>query len=201
MTSSRFVTPNDQIEIHLPDDRTLRGPRGATAESLLDPMVAGLPAPLVGVVVNGTLPELTHPIAMEARICPVTMADADGARIYRRSLTFLLEAAFVRLFPQSYLFIEHSLASGGYLCEVRGREPLTAGELQDLAAEMRRLVEQNLPIRGSEAAVSEAIAFFESNYDIEKARLMRHRSKPTVTLYRLGERVDYHHGFMVPSTG
>jgi uridine kinase len=201
MTPSQFVSPSDQIELHLPDGRTLRGPRGASAEDLLQPAAGELPAPLMGVVVNGDLQELTHPVGMEARIVPLTMADADGARIYRRSLTFLLEAAFVRLFPQSYLFIEHSLASGGYLCEVRGREPLTAGELQDLTAEMRRLVEQNLPIRGREAAVSEAIAFFESNYDIEKARLMRHRSKPTVTLYRLGERVDYHHGFMVPSTG
>src|SRR5208283_1447937 len=127
---------------------------------------------------------------MEARIIPVTMADADGARLYRRSLTFLLEAAFVRLFPRSLLLIEHSLASGGYLCEVRGREPLTTGELQNLAAEMRRLVEQNLPICGREAAVSEAIAFFESNHDVEKARSMRHRRQPTVTLYRLGARDD-----------
>ena len=201
MTSSEFATPSEQIEIHLPDGRTLRGPRGATAESLLQPIVAGLPAPLMGVVVNGDLQELTCPVDMEARIIPVTMADADGARLYRRSLTFLLEAAFVRLFPRSLLLIEHSLASGGYLCEVRGREPLTTGELQNLAAEMRRLVEQNLPICGREAAVSEAIAFFESNHDVEKARLMRHRRQPTVTLYRLGERVDYHHGFMVPSTG
>ncbi|HZL46468.1 MAG TPA: nucleoside kinase [Opitutaceae bacterium] len=201
MTSSRFVTPDDQIEIHLPDGRTLRGPRGATAESLLDPMVAGLPAPLVGVVVNGNLQELTHPIAMEARICPVTMADADGARIYRRSLTFLLEAAFARLFPQAFLFINHSLASGGYFCGAGGRNPLTPGELKDLATEMRRLAEQNLPISGREATVPEAIAFFESRNDLDKVRLMRHRRKPTVILYRLGECVDYHHGFMVPSTG
>jgi uridine kinase len=30
---------------------------------------------------------------------------------------------------------------------------------------------------------------------------MRHRSKPTVSLYRLGNYVDYHHGYMVPSSG
>jgi uridine kinase len=201
MNSSRFVTPDDQIEIHLPDGRTLRGPRGASAEELLQPAAGGLPAPLMGVVVNGDLQELTHPVNMEACVIPLTMADADGARIYRRSLTFLLEAAFVRLHPQALLFIEHSLFSGGYLCQVRGREPLSVGDVEILATEMRRLVEQNLPIRGREAAVSEAIAFFESNHDTEKARLMRHRSKPTVTLYQLGDRVDYHHGFMVPSTG
>ena len=201
MNFSRFAAPSDEIELHLPDGRTLRGPRGAAAGSLLQPVVEGLPAPLMGAIVNGDLRELAHPLDAEAAVLPLTMADADGARIYRRSLTFLLEAAFVSLFPRALLFIDHSLSSGGYLCRVRGREPLNAGELRDLEAGMRRLVEQDLPIRGREAPVQEAIAFFEGNNDPEKARLMRHRSKPTVTLYRLGDCVDYHNGFMVPSTG
>ncbi len=201
MTDRHFVEPSGQIEIHLPDGRTLRGPRGATAASLLQPIAAGLPAPLVGVVVNGDLQELTHPIDMEARVQPVTMAEADGARIYRRSLTFLLEAAFVRRFPGALLYIDHSLTSGGYFCSVRGRPPLTPAELQELEAEMRRLVAQDLPFVGREAAVEEAIAFFEGRHDLDKARLMRHRRKPTIALYRLGDYVDYHHGFMVPSTG
>ncbi|MGA2446021.1 MAG: nucleoside kinase [Opitutaceae bacterium] len=201
MTDSHFVEPSGQIEIHLPDGRTLRGPRGATAASLLQPIAAELPAPLVGVVVNGELHELTHPIGMEARVQPVTMAEADGARFYRRSLTFLLEAAFVRLFPGVLLFIEHSLASGGYYCNVRGRAPFTPGELKALEAEMRRLVAQDLPFVGRETTVEEAIAYFEGRHDLEKVRLMRYRRKPTVMLYRLGDCLDYHHGYMVPSTG
>lgn len=200
MNPSRFVTPDNEVEIHLPDGRTLRGPRGATARDLLQPVVAALPAPLMGVVVNGDLQELGCPITMEARIRPVTMADADGARIYRRSLTFLLEAAFARRFPRTLLFIDHSLASGGFFCNVRGRGSLTAGELNDLEAGMRQLVEEDLPIVSREAPVQEAIAFFESRNDVEMARLMRHRSMPTVNLYRLGDCVDYHHGLMVPST-
>lgn len=155
----------------------------------------------MGVVVNGDLQELTQPISIEARITPVTMADADGARIYRRSLTFLLEAAFARLFPQAFVFIDHSLTFGGYFCNVGGRKPLESSELLALETEMQRPVDQNLSICGREATVQEAVAFFQSSNDLEKARLMRHRSKPTVTLYRLGDRVDYHHGFMVPSTG
>jgi uridine kinase len=129
------------------------------------------------------------------------MAEADGARFYRRSLTFLLEAAFVRLFPGVLLFIEHSLASGGYYCNVRGRAPFTPGELKALEAEMRRLVAQDLPFVGRETTVEEAIAYFEGRHDLEKVRLMRHRRKPTVMLYRLGDCLDYHHGYMVPSTG
>ncbi len=195
MISSQFVAPGDQIEIHLPDSRTLRGPRGATAESLLQPIVAELPAPLVGVVVNGELCELTHPIDMEARVRPVTMADADGARIYRRSLTFLLEAAFRHLFPEALLLIDHSLASGGYFCNVRGRGPFTPDELKGLEAEMRRLVAQDLPFCWRDAPVEEAIAYFESRHDLDKARLIapppqaHHHALPPRRLRRLSPRL------------
>jgi len=201
MTSSRLVTPSDTVEIHLPDGRTLQGPRGATAASLLRPIADTLPAPLVGVVINGELRELTHSVDLEARVRPVTMADADGARIYRRSLTFLLEAAFSRLFPGAVLAVDHSLASGAYFCRVRERAPLTAAELENLETEMRRLVVEDLPFVRRESSVEEAIAVFERRRDTDKTRLMRHRRDPVVALYRLGEHADYNHGFMVPSTG
>ena len=175
MTDSHFVTPSDQIEIHVPDGRTLRGSRGATAASLLQPITAELPAPLVGVVVNGELHELTYPIEMEASIRPVTMADADGARIYRRSLTFLLEAAFIRRFPETRLYIDHSLASGGYYCEVRGREPLTPTELEALAAEMRSLVAQNLAFDGRQATAPAGFAAGHDDYSSIMAKALGDR--------------------------
>jgi len=201
MTDSHFVAPSEQIEIHLSDGRTLRGPRGATAGTLLQPVAGELPALLVGAIVNGELQELTHAIEIEARVQPVTTADADGARIYRRSLTFLLEAAFIRQYPGARLYVDHSLASGGYFCNVGGHAPLTPADLQALAAEMRDLVRKNLPITKREVPRAEAVAWFEGRKDDEKTRLMRHRRKATVTLYRLGDCVDYHHGYMVPSTG
>ncbi len=201
MSDSQIVSPSDRIEIHLPDGRTLRGERGASVGRLLEPIASGLPAPVVGAVVNGELGELTVPVAMEAVVRPVTMADPDGARIYRRSLTFLLEAAFVRRFPGAQLYVDHSLVAGGYFCNVSGRAALSAGELGQLEAEMRSLVARDLPIVGRQTPVEEAIAFFEKREDADKVRLLRHRRKPTVTLYQLGDCIDYHHGFLVPSTG
>lgn len=201
MSDFKFTQPNETIQVHLPDGRAIEGPRGAAAEQFLSAIRADLTAPMVGVIVNGELHELTYPIEMEARIQPVTMADADGARIYRRSLTFLLEAAFSNIFPQSGLYIDHSVASGGYYCEVKEREPLSAQEIAALDAEMRRLAQADLPFTRREASLDEAIAWFESQNYPDKVRLLRHRRKPYVTLYQLGSHIDYHHGYMVPSTG
>ena len=141
----RFVQQSTEIEVHLPDGRVLSGPRGASAGDFLKPIADDLPAPVVGAIVNGELHELTYPIQAESQIAPVSMADSDGARIYRRSLTFLLETAFSNLFPAAALYIDHSVASGGLYCHLRGRGPFIDNELNALETEMRRLVESDLP--------------------------------------------------------
>jgi len=197
----RSVQPRPEVEVHLPDGRVLSGPRGASAGEFLQAVAGSLPAPVVGAIVNDELRELTYPIQMDAKLAAVTMADADGARIYRRSLTFLLEVSFADLFPEAILLIDHSVASGGYYCHISGRPPLTAEELTKLEAHMRNLIEQDLPFERQMLPLAETIEYFKKQNYPDKARLLAHRRKDYVTLYCLGDHLDYHHGYMVPSTG
>ena len=201
----RLIHEKDQIEVHLPDGRVLAGPRGAMVSDFLKAIERDLPAPVMGAIVNGELHELTYALEIEARLQPLTLADADGARIYRRSLTFLLEAASSRLFPGAELYVEHSITSGGYYCRMR-RGPdrdgqITLSELQTLEAEMRRLVALDLPFERREVPLAEAMACFENCNYPDKVRLLKYRRKAYLTLYNLGEHIDYHHGYMTPSTG
>lgn len=197
----RFTEPSPEVQIHLPDGRTLCALRGTRLMDFLRPVAEDFGAPIVAAVVNGELRELTYPIQIEARVRPVTMADADGARIYRRSLTFLLDMAFADLFPQASLTVDHSITSGGYYCQVSGRPPLSSQELQALEAHMRRLVEEDLPFERLEIPLSEALAYFREQGAQDKLRLLAHRTKDYLTVYRFRGRMDYHHGYMVPSSG
>ena len=194
-----LVTPRSEVEIHLPDGRVLSGPRGAMVGEFLSTVEHD--SQLVGAIVNGDLRELIYPIKMDSRVEPVTMTSADGARIYRRSLTFLLEMAFTDLFPDAKLFVDHSVASGGYYCQVTGRDPLSESELEALKVHMQKLVESDQPFERKEVPLQEAVEYFRSRGYDDKAYLLKYRKKGYLTLYRLGERVDYHHGYMVPSTG
>ncbi len=200
-TRIESVSARDTVEVHLPDGKVLSGPRGSTAGDFLLSLGLFDATPLVAAVVNNDLRELTFPIKMDSTLAPITMVDADGARIYRRSLTFLLETAFSALFHHAVLIIDHSISSGGFYCHVNGRLPLDAGELKLLEAEMRHLVELDMSFQRKEFSVSEAIAFFEKENYPDKVSLLRHRHKDYVTLYSLGDHLDYHHGYMVPSTG
>ena len=194
-----LVPPRSSVEIQLPDGRVLSGPRGAKVGEFLETLEYD--SQLIAAVVNGDLRELTYPIHIESRVMPVTMSDPDGARIYRRSLTFLLEMAFNDLFPDAVLFVDHAVASGGYYCQVTGREPLSESEIEALKLHMQELVKSNRPFERMEIPIKDAIQYFYSRGYEDKVRLLSYRKKNYLTLYRLGERMDYHHGYMVPSTG
>src|SRR5262245_32263448 len=139
MNKIRISQIGPTVQIFLPDGQTLEGPRGTTVGAFL--ASAQYEPQLVAAIVNSDLRELTFPIEIESNVQPVLMDSPDGARIYRRSLTFLLEMAFEDLFPAAKLFVDHSVASGGYYCQVAGRTDLTESEVAALKSHMQQLIE------------------------------------------------------------
>lgn len=194
------VPPRATVEIHLPDGKVIAGPRHLPVGDFLRVVEAGQ-SPIVGAVINGELRELTQPVTMDARVIPVRMDTQDGMYIYRRSLVFLLEAAFEDLFPGAMMTVDHSVASGGYYCQVENRPPLTATELRLLEEHMRKLVAADVPLRRANVPIDQAIEYFKAKGFFDKVQLLKHRRKDYLALYSLGEHKDYHHGYMVPSTG
>ncbi|HNW14013.1 MAG TPA: nucleoside kinase [Anaerolineaceae bacterium] len=194
-------SPRPTIEIVLPDGRVYAGNRGASLCELLQMLPEWDNPPIMGAVVNGELKELTATLEMDARVRLVTMKDDDGARIYRRSITFLLEAAFEELFPKSLMALDHSVSAGGYYCQVSKGNQLGSEDLSRLELRMRELVEADLPFERQLVPLDEAISYFESKGLKDKVQLLKYRQKEYLVLYRLSEHRDYHHGYMVPSTG
>ncbi len=193
--------PRAEVEIQLSDGRVFSGPRGTDVESFLRALPEWGDRPIVGCIVNGELRELTYPIETESRVTPVDTTGADGARIYRRSLTFLLEAAFDEMQPSATLLVDHAVSSGGYYCHVTGRQPLSDKELTGLKDHMQALVDADLPFERQKVPLEEAIEIFEEKGELDKVRLIKYRQKDHLIMYRLGDHRDYHHGYMVPSTG
>ena len=199
-TLIKQVSPRRTIEIHLSDGRVLSGPRCTPLEAFLKSLPEWEDAQIMGAIVNGELRELTYSVEMDSHVVLVNMSDADGARIYRRSLTFLLEAAFEDLFPTATLAVDYSVDSGGFFCQVIGRSPLQQEELARLREYMCDLVETNITFHRRQAPLGEAVDYFQQKGQIEKVRLMKYRQKRYLVLYRLESHQDYHHGYMVPST-
>ena len=191
----------NDVEVHLPDGRVYSGPRGTQVGKMLKAVPDLSDAPIMGAIVNGEIRELTYPIKMDARVQPLSMGDPDGARIYRRSLTFLLEAAFEDLYPDALLAVNHSVASGGFFCQVIGRPQLSREDLVLLENHMREIVVADLPFQRFQVPLEEAIEYFRQKGQSVKVKLLRYRKKKHLMMYQLGTHRDYHHGYMVASSG
>ncbi len=195
------ASPRRAAQVRFSDGRGFEAPIGTPLEDFTR---AAFPDPLVPVMaalVDGKLKELTWSVTCDVEATPVTLADSDGERIYRRSLSFLLVAAAQQLFPQAQVYVDYPLPFGGYFCEVRGREPFTPQELDRLEARMREMVAADLPITKEQVPLQQAVELFRDRGEEEMVRLLAYRRKDYLTLYQLDEVRDCFHGYMVPSTG
>ena len=191
----------DSIEVIMADGTVMSGPRHTPVGEFMRIYQDPKKPLIVGAVVNNELRELTYPISVDSRVSPVVMSDSDGARIYRRSLTFLLEVAFLELFPEWKLTIDHSVSSGAYYCHVPEIEPFSLEHLDKLESRMRALVEADEPLVREKVALEEAKKFFREHGQDDKLRLLNYRKGDDLVLYTLRDQRDYHHGYMLPSTG
>lgn len=193
--------PRTTVQARFADGTAYDGPIGATIEDFVQAARPEVPGRVVAAHINNQLRELSFALANDVRLVPITTADSDGTRIYRRSLSFLMIAAAAELFPERHINIQHSLPFGGYYCEVSDGPAFTGDELNQLNRRMRQLVDSNLAIRQVKMPLDEALQIFYANNDLEKADLFARRRNPYLTVYELNGVRDYFHGFMVPSTG
>ena len=201
-TITMSMKPSDTVQIFLDSGEIIEGPRDASIEYFLkNSSLWSVADPIVGAIINDRLRELTYRIELEANVKPVHMSDSDGALIYRRSLTFLMAAAFEALYPSDHLVIDHSVVSGGYYCRVQNREDISVEEVRLLEEKMWAYVEADMPFEKRQVPLTEAIAHFESRGQTEKVRLLNYRQKSHLILYKLADHQDYHHGYMLPSSG
>jgi uridine kinase len=191
----------DTVEVIMADGTVMSGPRHAPVGEFMRKYQDPHKPLIVGAIVNHDLRELTFPVSADAKVSPVDLTDSDGARIYRRSLTFLLEVAFLELFPNWTLTVDHSVSSGAYYCHVPEQEPFNQKHLEALETRMRALVEEDSPLLKEKVSLSDAKAFFRKHGQDDKLRLLNYRFGDDLVLYTLHGKRDYHHGYMVPSTG
>ena len=134
MTEEFRITtdPRHDVELTLDDGRVITGKRGAKLEEFINVIQQDDEPQIVGVILNGSLRELTYPLHLDGVASLIDMSDSDGARSYRCSLVFLLEVAFKRCFPEGQLNIDHTVSSGGYHCQIHNMNGFGQAELDTL---------------------------------------------------------------------
>ena len=193
--------PRQTAQAVFPDGRTFEAPLNTTVEQYIKAAYPDPQTPIVAVLVDGELRELSYHLRRDTKVTPVLLSDSDGVRIYRRSLAFLMVTAISELYPEARVIVDHSVPFGGYFCRLMGRPPFSAEELAAVKERMQEIVAENAPIYKERVPIEEALEMFRQRGDDDKVRLLAHRRKDYLVLYILHEMKDYFHGYMLPSTG
>ena len=122
--------------------------------------------------------------------------DPTGRDAYIRTAQFVLFLAISRLWPCAQAKMNCQVGSSLYI-KVVGAEDFSTERLK---AQVKEIVEEDIPLFRYRISTSEAVEYFQSRKQSDKARLLAYREIDTLDLYRHGDFADYYYGEMAPST-
>lgn len=183
-------------------NKCLEVPYGTTLQDVIKEYNIKLETEVLGALVNNKVRDLTYKVHKPAIIDFFDYYSTYGHDMYVRSLYFLLCKAVDDLLPRSVkLHIKHSI-SGGKFCTITHMEQPLDEELVDrLNAQMRKIVERNIPFVRKGMLTPDAIRSFQEHGLEDKYELFKDRDRIYTSVYALEDTVNYYYGFMVPSTG
>ena len=124
--------------------------------------------------INNKLRELSYEVKQDCDIKFIDTTNADGLRVYFRTLSFIFIMACDELFNKPKVTIEHSLSKGLY-SEVHVNNNLQEDDIIKIKNKMQDIINKNYKIEKISTTKEEAIKIFESNNMYEKAELLRYK--------------------------
>lgn len=198
-----ILLPKSQGETEKSITRSVK--EGTTFHALAKEVAQAYPerfdGPIMLASFENKIRELSKSIGKSGTLSFETATGKDGKRVYRRSVTFLMEKAVANLWgaQKAQVRVYYSLGQG-YYCELEQVDN-TKENFALLKTEMKRLVEENLAIRKESMKTDYAEAHFMEQGMEQKARLLHYRRSSRTNIYNLDGLLDYFYGYMAYSTG
>ena len=155
--------------------------------------------PVVAALVNNELTSLSYKLEFNSVVKPVYPNDSRGAKVYRRSLSFLLAMAVSEILD-ARLIISHSLGSGFYYYLQDNRE-ISNEDFEKLEKKMKELVEKDLPIIRRTMSYSDTVDYFRAKGRNSRALLLEYINDPKIPVYECGDYRDMSFEPLVARTG
>lgn len=150
---------------------------------------------------GNSLQELISRVRDNTEVSFVTLKEAAGQLVYKRSITLLMLKAVYDLYGSRIaagVKVLYSI-SKGYYCTVKNKQ-VDENFIEDVTDRMKELVKQEIPILKRTVKTRDAIDIFEAAGMQDKVELFRYRRSSSVSLYGIDGFEDYFYGYMLPNT-
>ena len=188
---------SQEITIQMPKGERRAVAPGAVVRELVPPNRKDV----IAVKVNGKVVDLSHPLETDCELEFISLASVEGLDVLRHSCAHLMAQAVKRLFPSVQITIGPVIENGFYY-DFKHERAFTPEDLEQIEAEMRKIVAENFPISREEIARDDAVRLFRSMGEDFKAEIIASiPGNEVISLYRQGEFVDLCRGPHLPATG
>ena len=123
-------------------------------------------------------------------------SDNTGRDAYTRTVQFVLFLALRQLYPGVNAKMNCTVGQGLYI-----QVMCDHFDAQALKERVAALIAEDIPLIRRRITTEQAIDYFRSDGQEDKARLLRYRTVPWFDVYTHGDFADYFYGEMMPSTG
>lgn len=202
LSSSAAKSLSAPIEITFPNGDIRRVQPGTSVLEIARSAGTSLGKNAVAARLNGRLVDLDEPVPDSASLEILLPGDADSLPIYRLSAAHLLAQAVKRLYGEAGVKLAIGLnTQDGFYYDFDLPSALSSDDLPLIEREMRRIAEQNLPIRRRVVSREEALSFYRERGESFKLEMIEDAPEgETFSLYEQGEFTDLDRGPHLPST-
>ena len=188
----------EQIEIRFPDGNVKSFDFGVTAEEIAASISPGLKKASLAAKVDGELFDLTRPLEQGAEVELITNKSEEGLEILRHSTAHLMAQALKRLYGDVHFGVGPVIEEGFYY-DFDIDKNISSEDFPKIEKEMKRIVDENIPIERKVLSRDEAKTFFE-NDPYKQELIDAIPEDELVTVYSQGEFTDLCRGVHVPRT-
>ncbi|HEX9618621.1 MAG TPA: threonine--tRNA ligase [Polyangiaceae bacterium] len=195
------------VSVRLPDGSARDVPDGSSVLDLAKQIGPGLAKAAVVARVDGTVVDLTRPLADGANVEILTKSHPEALEVLRHSAAHLMADAILRLFPKAELTIGPVVEDGFYYDIYVPEGKITPEDFPRIEREMQNIVKEG---RAFERCVSDggdeyfaryrAIDGGHNKFKAELIDGIRQRGEE-MSFYKHGDFIDLCRGPHVPNTG
>jgi threonyl-tRNA synthetase len=180
-----------EIEVRLPDGKTLTVPAGSTVLDVAERIGKGLARAALAGRLDGDLVDLRVPIQRNAELQIITARSPEAGDVIRHSAEHVMADAVKRLFPGAQIDVGRADHSEKFQYDFLVEHPFTPEDLERIASEMGKIIGEKSTFVRTALSREEAKALFEEQgEDLKLSRLDDVPEGEEITVFQHGSFID-----------
>ena len=185
------MSANEALELILPDGSVRAIVPGTTALDVARSIGPGLAKAAIGAELEGRAVDLRTPLNRGGAFRLFTTKSPEAGEFIRHSAEHVMADAVQRLWPGTEIDAGRQDHSEKYQYDFRFPRAFTADDLEQIEAQMHKILKENAPFERIEVSRQEAEQIFrDKGAELKVDRLGDIPEGETITLYKHGEFLD-----------